>query len=195
MPPVVGWAAITGGLDLPALYLFAIIFFWTPPHFWALSLLLKNDYAEAGVPMLPVVAGERATAKAILMHSLILVAISLIFITAQAVGWVYALSAAMLGAVLLFYVARLLRDQTKRAAKQLYLYSLLYLALLFTAVMVDSSVNLVTAALTLAPQDTHGSPIGGGVGRGNTSGLFSDSGILHGHRAHGPGIPRRNSHC
>ncbi len=142
VPPVVGWAAITGGLDLPALYLFAIIFFWTPPHFWALSLLLKNDYAEAGVPMLPVVAGEHATAKAILMHSLILVAITLIFITAQAVDLIYAVSAAMLGAVLLFYVARLLRDQTKRAAKQLYLYSLLYLALLFTAVMVDSSVNL-----------------------------------------------------
>ncbi len=142
VPPVVGWAAITGGLDLPALYLFAIIFFWTPPHFWALSLLLKNDYAKAGVPMLPVVAGERATAKAILMHSLILVAISLIFVTAQAVNLIYALSAAMLGAVLLFYAARLFRDQTKRAAKHLYLYSLLYLALLFTAVMVDSSVNL-----------------------------------------------------
>ena len=142
VPPVVGWAAITGGLDLPALYLFAIIFFWTPPHFWALSLLLKNDYAKAGVPMLPVVAGERATAKAILMHSLILVAISLIFVTAQAVNLIYALSAAMLGAILLFYAARLLRDQTKRAAKHLYLYSLLYLALLFTAVMVDSSVNL-----------------------------------------------------
>ena len=142
VPPVVGWAAITGGLDLPALYLFAIIFFWTPPHFWALSLLLKNDYAKAGIPMLPVVAGEHATAKAILMHSLILVAISLTFVTAQAVGWVYALSATMLGAALLFYVARLLRNQTNRAARQLYLYSLLYLALLFTAVMVDSSVNL-----------------------------------------------------
>ena len=142
VPPVVGWAAITGGLDLPALYLFAIIFFWTPPHFWALSLLLKNDYAKAGIPMLPVVAGEHTTAKAILMHSLILVAISLAFVTAQAVDWVYALSAAMLGATLLFYVVRLLRDQTKRAARQLYLYSLLYLTLLFAAVMVDSSVSL-----------------------------------------------------
>ncbi len=142
MPPMVGWAAITGGLDLPALYLFALVFFWTPPHFWALSLLLRNDYAKAGIPMLPVVRGVPETARSILLHSLILVSVSILFVTIQAVGWLYATGAVGLGAIFLYLAWRLLRMETMRAARHLYLYSLLYLTLLFVFVMVDSSLTL-----------------------------------------------------
>ena len=140
VPPMVGWAAITGGLELPALYLFALVFFWTPPHFWALSLLLKNDYARAGIPMLPVVRGVPETARSILLHSLILVSVSILFVTIQTVGWIYATGAVGLGAILLYLAWRLLRMESIKAARHLYLYSLLYLTLLFVFVMVDSSV-------------------------------------------------------
>lgn len=141
VPPLVGWAAVTGGLELPALYLFAIVFFWTPPHFWALAILLRDDYARARVPMLPVVAGIPATTKSILLHSLILVSITLLFFTVRAVGWLYLGGAVLLGAYFLFLAWRLFRTQTIRAARHLYLYSLLYLALLFTLVIVESLVN------------------------------------------------------
>ena len=142
VPPLVGWAAITGGLDLPALYLFAIIFFWTPPHFWALSLLLHKDYERARVPMLPVVVGVPETTKSILLHSLILVSITIMFFTVQAVGWLYLGGATILGAYFLFLAWRLFRTQAIRAARNLYLYSLLYLTLLFTLVIVGSAINL-----------------------------------------------------
>lgn len=141
VPPLVGWAAITGGLELPALYLFAIVFFWTPPHFWALALLLRDDYARAKVPMLPVVMGVPETTKSILLHSLILVSITILFFTVQAVGWLYLGGAVLLGAYFLFLAWRLFRTQAIRAARHLYLYSLLYLALLFALVIVESLVN------------------------------------------------------
>ena len=142
IPPVVGWVAVTGSFDLPALYLFAIIFFWTPPHFWALSLLIQRDYERAGVPMLPVVAGEERTVGSIFVYSLVLVALTLVFAATGAVGLVYLAAAAVLGAVFVWAAWRLRQqpplDQPRRPkARNLYLYSLLYLALLFGAMMAD----------------------------------------------------------
>ena len=137
IPPVVGWVAVTGSFDLPALYMFAIIFFWTPPHFWALSLLLHRDYERAGVPMLPVVAGVKKTVENIFGYSLVLVALTLVFAATGAVGGVYLGAAAVLGAVFVWAAWRLVRGHTRQRARNLYLYSLLYLALLFCAMMAD----------------------------------------------------------
>ena len=137
IPPVVGWVAVTGTFDLPALYLFAIVFFWTPPHFWALSLLIKNDYERAGVPMLPVVAGEEKTVGSIFMYSLVLVALTLVFAATGAVGLVYLAVAVVLGAAFIWAAWRLKQQIERPKARNLYLYSLLYLALLFGAMMAD----------------------------------------------------------
>jgi protoheme IX farnesyltransferase len=141
IPPMVGWAAVTGGLDLPALYLFTIVFFWTPPHFWALALLIEKDYQRAGIPMLPVVAGRETTVGNIFLYSLVLVALTLVFAAASAVGSIYLGSAAVLGGVFLFLAWRLKHDSTTVRARVLYLYSLLYLALLFLAILADSMVG------------------------------------------------------
>ena len=150
IPPLAGWAAVTGGLDIPALYLFAIIFLWTPPHFWALALLIREDYARAGIPMLPVVRGIEATQRGIMLYTVIVVGLSILFFfTSQAVGWIYFSAALALGVIFLFMAWRLaLVGGTARGtrimhrARQLYFYSLLYLALIFVAVMVDSVVGL-----------------------------------------------------
>ncbi|MEK7807419.1 MAG: heme o synthase [Chloroflexota bacterium] len=142
IPPLVGWVAVTGGLDLPALYLFTIIFFWTPPHFWALALLIQRDYERAGVPMLPVVSGREFTALNIFLYGLILVALTLVFAATAAVGLVYLGAAAVLGGVFIALAWRLKLRQTARNARLLYLYSLLYLALLFVAIMVDSTLTV-----------------------------------------------------
>ena len=142
IPPLVGWAAVTGGLDLPALYLFGIIFFWTPPHFWALALLIQKDYETAGIPMLPVVTTREHTVLNIFIYSLVLVTLSLIFAATSAVGWVYLSAAVPLGGVLIVLAGQLGRNHTARHARQLYLYSLIYLALMFVAVMVDSIVGI-----------------------------------------------------
>lgn len=138
IPPVVGWVAVTGGLDLPALYLFTIIFFWTPPHFWALALMIQKDYEQAGVPMLPVVAGRERTIQSIFVYTLVLVPLTLVFAATTAAGLVYLGSAAVLGAVFIALAWRLRADQAPRSAIRLYLYSLLYLALLFASMMADS---------------------------------------------------------
>ena len=144
IPPMVGWAAVTGYLGLPALFLFAIIFFWTPPHFWALALLLKDDYASAGVPMLPVVAGVDQTKRSILLYTLLVVALtSMFFVSGKLtgeLGWFYLVSSAALGAGFILYAYRLWRRPGIEGAKPLYLYSLAYLALLFAAMMVDATV-------------------------------------------------------
>ena len=140
VPPLVGWAAVTGTLELPALYLFAIVFFWTPPHFWALSLLIKGDYARAGVPMLPVVVGTKETARSIMLHSLILISISILFFTVEGLGWLYLSGALGLGLLFIAGAWRLLRTGETRDALRLYLYSLLYLALLFLFVIMDSAL-------------------------------------------------------
>ena len=141
-PPLVGWAGITGGLDLPALYLFAIIFFWTPPHFWALSLLIQEDYQRAGIPMLPVVSGREYTVLNIFLYSLVLVALALLLAVTSAAGWLYLAAASLLGTVFVALSWRLKQDPSSKQARNLYLYSLLYLALLFVAMMADTTVRL-----------------------------------------------------
>jgi protoheme IX farnesyltransferase len=137
VPPLVGWAAATGNLTLPALWLFLIVFFWTPPHFWALALLIKRDYAAARVPMLPVVSGDRATTRQIVLYSLVLVAITVAPFAWGTLGWGYLVAALVLGGVLLALAWRLRREPTPRRAGVLFHYSLLYLALLFVAMALD----------------------------------------------------------
>ena len=138
VPPLVGWAAATGSLSWTALYLFAIVFYWTPPHFWALSLLMKDDYAKAGVPMLPVVRGERETRKQILLYSLLLYAVTQLPFCAGGFGVIYLAASVTLGAVFIGGAVRLLRRADRRSALWLYLYSLAYLALLFGAMVGDA---------------------------------------------------------
>ena len=141
VPPLVGWAAVTGGLTLPAFYLFAIIFFWTPPHFWALALLIRRDYAEAGVPMLPVVAGEESTRRHILLYTLALMMLTvLLYLATDSLGLVYLISAIVLGLGFVAYALRLFRQTGPRAAAPIYRYSLLYLALLFAVIMGDGAL-------------------------------------------------------
>jgi protoheme IX farnesyltransferase len=145
IPPLVGWAAITGSLDLAAWLLFAIIFFWTPAHFWALALLIRDDYERAGIPMLPVVRGDEATAWNILAYAASLLPLTLLLFIIGGLGYVYLAAAIILGALFIAYAFRLLRSGTVRRramARAVYLYSLLYLALLFVAIMVDSTLRL-----------------------------------------------------
>jgi heme o synthase len=137
VPPLVGWAAATGGLSLDALWLFAIVFLWTPPHFWALSLLIKDDYARTGVPMLPVVRGEQATRRQILAYSLLLVALTALPAASGLFGVPYLVAALALGAGFIALAALLVRRPSRAAARRLYLSSLLYLALLFVAMAAD----------------------------------------------------------
>ena len=137
-PPLVGWAAVTNRVDLLAVYLFLIIFYWTPPHFWALALLKQKDYGRAGVPMAPLVWGERETKRQMLWYTLILIPLTLLPFAFGALGLVYFVAAAALGAKFIYEVVRVTRaaDWTK-PAWHLYKFSLLYLALLFIAMVVD----------------------------------------------------------
>jgi len=137
VPPLVGWAAATGNVTVAALILFAIVFVWTPPHFWALALLIKDNYAAAKVPMLPVVKGERETARQIVLYSIGLVAVTLLPWAWGTVGLLYLASALALGAVFVWLAERLRRDTTPRRAMLLFHFSLLYLALLFAAMALD----------------------------------------------------------
>jgi protoheme IX farnesyltransferase len=138
IPPLVGWAAATGSLALPALVLFAVVFLWTPPHFWALALLIKRDYANAGVPMLPVVRGERETVKEILLYTAALVAFTLAPALWGQFGLVYLVAAAALGAGFLGLAWNLRRERTPARAALLFHYSLAYLAALFVAMALDT---------------------------------------------------------
>src|SRR5213595_1616137 len=145
IPPLVGWAAITGSLDLSAWLLFAIVFFWTPAHFWALALLIRDDYERAGIPMLPVVRGDEATAWNILAYAASLLPLTLLLFIIGGLGYLYLAAAIILGALFIAYAFRLLRGGAVRRrtmARAVYLYSLLYLALLFVAIMVDSTLRL-----------------------------------------------------
>src|SRR5215208_456074 len=137
VPPLVGWAAVTGGLDPAALYLFAIVFYWTPPHFWALSLLMKDEYAKVEIPMLPVVRGEDETRRQITLYSVLLVAITFLPFAGRLFDGLYAVTAGLLGGIFLFFAVRLQRKPDRGVALRLYLYSLLYLALLFGAMVAD----------------------------------------------------------
>jgi protoheme IX farnesyltransferase len=140
-PPLVGWTAMTGTLDLPALYLFAIIFFWTPPHFWALALIKKNDYARAGIPMMPVVQGDHWTKVQMLAYTLMLIPLTVMPSIFGALGLFYAVAALALGGRLLWYSIRVLREAgVTPTAWKMYKYSLLYLALLFVAMGVDRAI-------------------------------------------------------
>jgi protoheme IX farnesyltransferase len=141
VPPLVGWAAATGNLTLPALFLFLIVFFWTPPHFWALALVIKRDYAAAGVPMLPVVRGNHETARQIVWYSLVLVAVTLLPFAWHTVGVLYLAAALLLGAFFLRFAWRLQRETTTARAGVLFRYSLLYLALLFVALAIDPLIG------------------------------------------------------
>ena len=137
VPPLVGWAAATGNLGIPALVLFLIVFFWTPPHFWALALVIKRDYAAARVPMLPVVRGDDETARQIVWYSLVLVAVTLLPFAWHTAGIAYLVAALLLGAIFLRLAWRLRRETTTARASALFHYSLLYLALLFVAMALD----------------------------------------------------------
>jgi protoheme IX farnesyltransferase len=144
-PPLVGWAAVTGRVDLAALYLFLIVFYWTPPHFWALALLKQKDYGRAGIPMAPLVWGERETMNQMLWYTIVLLALTILPVAFGAFGWIYLASAVVLGGLLLrgvLQVRALDRQQEiwTKAAWWTYKYSLLYLALLFVAMVVDRAV-------------------------------------------------------
>jgi protoheme IX farnesyltransferase len=140
-PPLVGWAAVANRIDLAAIYLFLIIFYWTPPHFWALALLKQRDYGNAGVPMAPLIWGERETKDQMLWYTLILIPLTLLPVAFGAFGYVYLVSAAALGGVLLAGVVRIRRTELwTKAAWKLYKFSLLYLALLFVAMVVDRRI-------------------------------------------------------
>ena len=140
IPALVGWAAVTNSLSIEAWVLFAIVFIWTPPHFWALSLMLKDDYAKVGIPMLPVVVGEAATAKQIWIYTLLLIPTTLLLVyPLGAAGAVYGIAAIGLGAVFVFEAWKLLQAPTdKGVAKSMFKYSILYMMLLCTAVVIDS---------------------------------------------------------
>jgi len=137
-PPLVGWAAVTGSLSPLALALFAVVFFWTPPHFWSLALLLRRQYTAVQVPMLPVVAGEGKTRRAIVLYSIALFAVSLV--PAIWLGPFYAAAAAVLGSAILWLAIRVVSTEGRTWASRLFHFSLVYLALVFTAAATAASL-------------------------------------------------------
>jgi heme o synthase len=140
-PPLVGWAAMTGGIDLTAVYLFLIVFYWTPPHFWALALLKQRDYGRAGIPMAPLVWGERETMRQMMWYNVILIALTLMPAAFGAFGVIYFVAASVLGAILLVGVIRVSTSKEwTKPAWWVYKFSLLYLALLFLAMVIDRKV-------------------------------------------------------
>ena len=141
VPPVVGWAAVTHRVDLTAIYLFAVIFLWTPPHFWALALRLKGDYARARVPMLPVVRGEAVARRQILLYTLVLVAVTLAVVVTGALGLLYLAGAAVLGGVFIALAVVNLRNQRQRWSRLLFDYSIAYLGLLFAVMVADRMIG------------------------------------------------------
>ena len=140
VPPLVGWAAVTGGLSGLPVYLFAIVFFWTPPHFWALSLLMKKEYERVGVPMLPVVRGEDETRRQILLYTFLLYAVTQLPFCAGGLGAIYLVASLVLGAAFIAGAVQLQRRADRRSALRLYLFSLAYLALLFAAMVADVKI-------------------------------------------------------
>ena len=137
VPALVGWAAVTGSIGLPAVVLFAIVFYWTPPHFWALAMKYAGDYRAAGVPMLPAVRSARETAVSILLYSVMVVAVSLLLYPVARLGTLYLSAAVVLGVVLVAYAVRVVRDRAPRTAMALFRYSITYLGLLFAAAAAD----------------------------------------------------------
>ena len=142
VPALVGWAAVTGGIEAPALALFGIIFYWTPPHFWALSMRYENEYAAAGVPMMPVVYGREETAKHIVLYSVMLLAMCMIFFSLAKMGIIFLVSSLVLNGIFIAQSLRLRRKPETRAAWGLFRFSIYYLALLFGAMAVDQLIPL-----------------------------------------------------
>jgi protoheme IX farnesyltransferase len=145
LPPVIGWAAVTGSVSLPAILLFALVFYWTPPHFWALSLRIRKDYAAANVPMLPVVKGVPETTRQIGLYAVLMVAISLVLFAVARMGVIYLVAAVALGAIFLWQAYGLWRRGSSEAestagAIRLYKFSISYLTLLFAAVAIDALI-------------------------------------------------------
>ena len=140
-PPMIGWAAVTGDVSLASIALFAIIFMWTPPHFWALSLFCKSDYAKVGVPMLPVVAGTRETKRQILIYTALLIPVTLAPYFLGAAGYLYAAAAAVLGAVFMGLAIRLWFDDGQKTAKRMFGFSIVYLFFLFVMLIADHLVG------------------------------------------------------
>jgi protoheme IX farnesyltransferase len=141
VPPVAGWAAVTGGIAAPAILMFWLIFLWTPPHFWALALFKRGDYAAAGVPMLPAVRGDAETRKQILLYSLLMVGASLLFVPFGGAGALYAVAATAFGGWFIYRAALLYRSHADRDARRLFFYSIQYLGLIFLALVVDRLVG------------------------------------------------------
>jgi heme o synthase len=137
VPPLVGWAAVTGSVSGTAVILFFIVFFWTPPHFWSLSLLTHRDYARVGVPMLPVVRGERETRRQIVLYSVLLYSVTQLPFCAGRFGAIYLAGSLVLGLAFVGGAVRLYHRADRRSALQLYLFSLAYLALLFCTMVAD----------------------------------------------------------
>lgn len=141
MPPVIGWAAVTGDLSVAAILMFAIVTAWTPPHFWALSINYSTDYERAGVPMLPVVAGPEETKRQILLYTVVLVVVSVLLSVVGGAGLVYLAAAVVLGAMFVYYAVRLWRDGSAKSSAALFRFSIVYLGLLFAAIGVDGLVS------------------------------------------------------
>lgn len=141
LPPVVGWAAVTGGVSIEPLVLFAVIFLWTPPHFWALALFYESDYEKAGIPMLPVVAGEKQTRLRILAYSIALVPVGLLPWIMGFAGPLYAIAAATCGGIFLYRAARLYRTTLEADARRLFAFSIVYLFVLFAALVVEQLID------------------------------------------------------
>jgi len=142
MPPVLGWAAVTGDVTPQALTLFLIIFAWTPPHFWALALYRKHEYAKAGVPMLPVTHGDKFTRLHVLLYTIILLACSALPFVTRLSGFTYLAAAMVLGAVFMFYAVKIYTDYSDALARRTFRYSILYLTLIFAALLVDHYLQL-----------------------------------------------------
>ncbi|HEY6470912.1 MAG TPA: heme o synthase [Candidatus Dormibacteraeota bacterium] len=142
IPPLVGWAAVTGTLNLTAVFLFAVVFYWTPPHFWALSLLLKGDYSRAGVPMLPVVQGDRQTRYQIVLYTIVLCLVTVLPVLTRSFGAVYLGGAVVLDTILLTDAVVASRKPTARSARRLFYHSMIYLALLFAVMAIDRVTGL-----------------------------------------------------
>ncbi|MEJ7654717.1 MAG: UbiA family prenyltransferase, partial [Chloroflexia bacterium] len=140
--PLVGWAAVTGGIGLPAILFFAIIFFWTPAHFWALALVRQDDYRAAGIPMLPVVRGEATTRVNIFVYTVLVLAVTILPFLTHALGWVYFAAAMSLGLVFVYRAGQLLHAASTARAWKLFMYSNMYLALLYLAMVVDRLLAL-----------------------------------------------------
>jgi protoheme IX farnesyltransferase len=141
MPPVLGWAAVTGEVSADALLLFLIIFAWTPPHFWALALYRKLEYAKVGMPMLPVTHGDKFTRLHVLLYTLILIAVTLMPYATKMSGLIYLLGAGVLDAIFLYYAIKIYTDYSDQLAKKTFRYSIFYLAALFVVLLVDHYIR------------------------------------------------------